>query len=92
MDSSATEAAIPRRPPLPLTGGCPCGSIRYEISAAPLLLYACHCTRCQRQSGSSFALNMPIATSAFRIVQGQPKGWHRVASSGVETTSWFCGD
>jgi hypothetical protein len=92
MDRSATEVAIPGHPPLPLIGGCPCGAIRYEISAAPLLLYACHCTRCQRQSGSSFALNMRVAAAAFRIVQGQPKGWRRVAPSGAETTSWFCGD
>ena len=92
MDNPATADATPGRPPLPLTGGCLCGAIRYEIAAAPLLLYACHCGNCQRQSGSAFALNMTVATEAFRIVRGQPKGWHRVAPSGAETTSWFCGD
>jgi len=78
-------------PALPLTGGCPCGAVRYRIDAFPLLLYACHCTNCQRQSGSSFALNMPARTSSFRIVSGAPTPWHRVSPTGAPTISWFRG-
>jgi hypothetical protein len=37
---------------LPLTGGCQCGALRYEIRAEPLTLYVCHCTECQRQSAA----------------------------------------
>jgi hypothetical protein len=84
--------ATPQRPALPLAGGCLCGAIHYEISAYPLLLYACHCTNCQRQSGSAFAMNMLVPTSAFRIVSGEPKPWRRLSPSGAETASWFCGD
>jgi len=62
------------RPELPMTGGCQCGAIRYEIASLPLLLYTCNCTDCQRQSGSAFALNMPVKFSDFRILQGEPKG------------------
>lgn len=76
---------MPDRPSLPLTGGCPCGAVRYEVSAFPLLLYACHCTNCQRQSGAAFALNMPVRTSAFRLTSGAPKAWRRPG-----TASWFC--
>lgn len=82
----------PARPALPLTGGCLCGGICYAINAMPLLLYACHCSNCQRQSGSAFAMNMPVASNAFRIIRGEPKGWQRISPSGAETTSWFCGD
>jgi hypothetical protein len=57
-----------------MTGGCQCGAIRYEIGGFPLLLYTCNCTDCQRQSGSAFALNMPVAVKHFRIVRGEPKG------------------
>jgi len=77
---------------LPLTGGCPCGNVRYQIDAFPLLLYACHCTNCQCESGSAFALNMPVATASFRINQGSPKAWRRIRASGARTASWFCGD
>ena len=81
-----------RRPELPLTGGCPCGAIRYEITAFPLLLYTCNCTNCQRTSGSAFALNMPVTAKEFHILRGEPKGWRRLSPSGADVTSWFCGD
>lgn len=81
-----------RKPSLPLTGGCSCSAIRYEVALFPLLLYTCNCTDCQRTSGSAFALNMPIATSGFRLTQGEPKGWCRASPSGADVTSWFCAD
>ena len=80
------------KPTLPMTGGCSCGAIRYEITSFPLLLYTCNCTDCQTASGSAFALNMPVATRAFRITQGEPKPWHHISPSGVAVTSWFCSD
>jgi hypothetical protein len=83
---------ISTRPALPMTGGCPCGAVRYQIESFPLLLYSCNCTDCQRASGSAFALNMPVAAKDFRILQGEPKGWRRRSSSGADVTSWFCGD
>jgi len=79
-------------PTLPLTGGCPCGAVRFAVSEMPYLAYACHCTNCQRASGSAFALNMPVATRAFEITQGQPKGSRRVGPSGVPGIFWFCSD
>lgn len=58
------------RPALPLTGGCMCRAIRYEIGSFPLLLYTCNCTNCQKQSGSAFGMTMPVAAKDFRIMQG----------------------
>jgi hypothetical protein len=75
-----------------MSGGCACGAIRYEITSFPLLLYSCHCTDCQTISGSACALNMPVATTGFRIVTGQPKAWRRLSPSGAAVISWFCGD
>ena len=81
-----------RRPALPLTGGCICGSVRYEIASFPLLLYTCNCTNCQKQSGSAFGMTMPVTAKDFRIVHGAPKAWRRPSPQGVQVTSWFCGD
>jgi hypothetical protein len=81
-----------KRPSLPLTGGCSCGAIRYEITSFPLLLYSCNCSNCQTASGSAFALNMPVATTSLRIVKGEPKGWRHLSPSGVPVISWFCAD
>ncbi|WP_428666004.1 GFA family protein [Reyranella sp.] len=79
-------------PTLPLTRGCPCGAVRFAVREMPYLAYACHCTNCQRASGSAFALNMPVAKPALKITQGQPKASHRTSPSGVPGTFWFCGD
>ena len=75
-----------------MTGGCQCGAIRYAIASFPLLLYTCNCTDCQRQSGSAFALSMPVRFSDFRILQGEPKGWRRASPSGTPVISRSCAD
>ena len=80
----------PPRPSLPMTGGCQCGAIRYEIASFPLL-YTCNCTDCQRQTGSAFALNMPVRFKDFRILQGEPNGWHHTSPNGTAVISRFCG-
>jgi hypothetical protein len=38
-------------------GGCACGAMRYRLTAAPLIVHACHCRDCQRLTGDAFALN-----------------------------------
>jgi hypothetical protein len=77
--------------PLPLTGGCLCGAIRYEVTAAPLGVYACHCTDCQKQSASAFALAVPVLRAAFRVTAGAPVAWTRKSPGGATVLSWFCG-
>ena len=67
---------------LPLAGGCQCGACRYIVTVAPLTLYVCHCTECQRQSGSAFGLSMPTPRAGFAITAGTPVTWRRAAASG----------
>lgn len=38
-----------------VTGGCFCGKVRYRILNAPLFCFACHCSDCQRRTGTAFA-------------------------------------
>jgi hypothetical protein len=75
---------------LPLTGGCQCKALRYAIDAAPLSLYACHCTDCQKQSASAFALSMLVPRNAVRITEGEPREWMRRADSGRTMSCMFC--
>lgn len=44
-------------------GGCACGQVRYRLTAAPMFVHCCHCTDCQRQTGTAFVLNALIETS-----------------------------
>jgi hypothetical protein len=84
---------------LPQTGGCQCGAIRYEITAAPELVYTCHCTDCQRLTGSAFSLGIVVPEAAFRLTGVEPRGLQRKADSGRVNTrlvcpqcgSWICG-
>jgi hypothetical protein len=70
----------------------PLRAVRYEVAAMPLLLYACHCTECQRWSGSAFSMSMPVASNSFRVTRGEPQPWRRIGASGVQSTYWFCSD
>ena len=75
----------------PLTGGCQCGAVRYEITAPPRRVLACHCTDCQRQSGSAYGLAMWVAEGDFRFTRGEPRfyEWRSAADRGKGAA--FCG-
>ena len=55
-----------------LTGGCACGEIRYRLTASPLFVHCCHCSDCQRQTGSAFVINILIEASQVQQLQGTP--------------------
>lgn len=86
MTSREKKAKIP----LPLTGGCQCSSIRYHINAAPLTLYVCYCTECQRQSTAGFGMSMPVPRAGFTLTTGSPTLWSRTAASGRTVQCAFC--
>ena len=52
-----------------LTGGCRCGGIRYEVTGVPQQLVVCHCTDCQRQSGSAFGMTLVVNEEDFRLTK-----------------------
>ncbi len=54
----------------PLTGGCLCGGVRFEISEPPVVASYCHCTRCQRRTGTAAAVSARIAPGSLRITSG----------------------
>ncbi len=54
-----------------LTGGCLCGGVRWELSEPPLAASYCHCTRCQRRSGTAASAQARVAPGSLRIVQGE---------------------
>ncbi len=71
------------------TGGCQCGAVRYVIEAERLVVYACHCTECQKQSASAFGLSVPISRDSLKI-QGKTESWRRPTDSGSHTNCYFC--
>lgn len=75
-----------------IEGGCNCGAIRYTIEGAPLDVVACHCLRCQRQSGSAYSVNLLISPAVMTIV-GVPSVFYDAdTSSGMPVLREFCSD
>jgi hypothetical protein len=54
-----------------LTGGCACGDLRYEVAGAPIYVNNCHCTLCQRQTGSTSVVNAFFEAEALTLLRGQ---------------------
>lgn len=50
-----------------LQGRCTCGAVRYRLTDRPLFTHGCHCTWCQRETGSAFALNALIETDRLEV-------------------------
>jgi hypothetical protein len=75
---------------LPLTGGCQCGALRYEIRAEPLSVYVCHCTECQRQSASAFSMSVMVPRDSLVYTKGKPRRFERTADSGRVIASDMC--
>jgi hypothetical protein len=56
-----------------LEGGCTCRTVRYRLTGAPMFVHCCHCRWCQRETGSSFALNAMIEADRVILLTGQPE-------------------
>ncbi len=73
-----------------LTGGCLCGAIRYEVSAAPIMMASCHCRDCQKATGAAYFPALAVPSAALRV-QGEPRTFAVEADSGNQVTRAFCG-
>lgn len=73
------------------TGGCLCGAVRFELSGSPLTAGYCHCTRCQRRTGTASSAQARIDGRTLRLLQGvellkawrHPEGGHEKLFCGV---------
>src|ERR1700744_4074091 len=78
-------------PDPPLTGGCLCGRVRFELTEQPLAAGYCHCTRCQRRTGTAASPSARLDGSTLRIIEGDGliRGWGP-PDDGAEKL--FCGE
>ena len=75
---------------LPLAGGCGCGAVRFEVTAPLVSANYCHCTRCQRRSGTAASANARPEPGSFRVVAGEDRLRAWTPEGGFE--KWFCGE
>lgn len=71
-----------------LSGGCCCGSVRYETSEQAFHMTTCHCPTCRRACGAASVAWFSVARSGYQIITGTP-GRYR---SSLHVTRTFCPD
>ena len=71
------------------SGGCLCGAVRYECNAEPLGMAICHCTHCQKVSGSAFSVNIVVPAPSVTW-QGQSGSYADTGESGKPLSRKFC--
>ena len=54
-----------------ITGSCLCGEVSYEFVGPIKVFQYCHCSRCQKITGSAHASNIIIAPSHFKWIRGE---------------------
>jgi hypothetical protein len=75
-----------------MDGGCTCGAVRYRLRRRPIFVHCCHCTWCQRETGSAFAVNAFIEAAQVELVQGKPVQATLPSASGKGQLFWRCAD
>jgi hypothetical protein len=70
------------------TGGCLCGSVRFEVRGPMRPVLICHCGQCRKQHGHAAAFTSALA-SEFRFLEERGLAWYR---SSEEAERGFCRD
>ena len=73
-----------------VTGACHCGNISYQAEVDPQTVTICHCTDCQRLTGSAYRVTVPTRRENFKLLTGKPSTYIRTAESGRKRVQAFC--
>ena len=71
------------------TGSCLCAAVRYTIRAEPAMQVICHCSHCQRQSGSAFSTIIGVPECALEVI-GEVRTYNDRGDNGSEVLRQFC--
>ena len=72
-----------------VAGSCLCGNVKYQSDAEPQMVAICHCTHCQKASGSAFSVNLGMPADSMHIT-GKPTTYEDVGTSGKPVLRMFC--
>ncbi len=75
---------------LPVNGSCLCGAVRFRVSGPFLSVGYCHCTHCQKRTGTGWSTNGRVAQGDFELLSGlaELRAW--APATGVPKL--FCGE
>ncbi len=72
-----------------LTGSCQCGAVTYEVPVEPKNAGKCHCTMCQKSTGSGSATVVFYDLADLKL-GGELKTYTYVSDRGNPVHSHFC--
>ncbi len=75
--------------PMKITGGCLCGSVRYEGTGDPVIQGHCQCRDCQRATGAGHNSIMALPDADIAI-SGTLRFYDKPADSGNIVSRGFC--
>ena len=75
-----------------ITGSCHCGAIRYRAEIDPARVTICHCTDCQKLTGTAYRVSVGTGRESFVLEHGTPKVYVKTADSGAERAQLFCAE
>lgn len=73
-----------------IDGQCHCGYITYEAEIEPEVVSICHCSDCQRLTGSAYRVSTVAAHEDFRLTSGEPSVYVKIGESGNRSLQYFC--
>jgi hypothetical protein len=47
--------------------------VSYQLTATPMFVHCCHCTWCQRETGSAFVVNVLLESEHLVLLDGTPE-------------------
>src|SRR5262245_11641215 len=77
--------------PIGMSGHCLCGGVTYTVDAAPVVQAVCHCTNCQRQTGTAYSVVVGVPRASLTI-EGETLSSFRTEGEahGTTTERHFC--
>jgi len=70
------------------TGGCQCGTVKFQASGTPRFVSKCHCNSCRNATGAAFSTWVGFADEQVRWLKAAPST--HASSPGV--ARGFCAD
>lgn len=71
-------------------GSCHCGAVRYEADVDPDRTGICHCTDCQKLTGSAYRVSVPAIEGSLKLLAGKPSIYTKLGDSGARRAQAFC--
>ena len=72
-----------------IAGGCLCSSVRYRVTAEPIVTRTCWCRLCQYLGAGGATVNVCFPSSAIAI-EGELRDYRSIADSGNVMHRRFC--